>query len=83
MADRDLHTNLFRLRGSTSEQIEPHILRNFRKYAARDTSPGDSDWNWLSVAQHHGRVRCGGALRVVGAGGHRVVGLGRDRVVGS
>ncbi|MFI7742808.1 FRG domain-containing protein [Kocuria rhizosphaericola] len=54
VADRDLHTSLFRLRGSSSEQIEPHILRNFRKYAARDTSPGDSDWNWLSVAQHHG-----------------------------
>ncbi|MEX5297735.1 FRG domain-containing protein [Kocuria sp. CPCC 205292] len=54
LADRDLETSLFRLRGSSSEQIEPHILRNFRKYAARDTSPGDSDWNWLSVAQHHG-----------------------------
>ncbi len=54
LADRDLDTSLFRLRGSSSGQIEPHILRNFRKYAARDTSPGDSDWNWLSVAQHHG-----------------------------
>ncbi|MCC5781757.1 FRG domain-containing protein [Kocuria sp. CCUG 69068] len=54
VADRDLDTSLFRLRGTSSGQIEPHILRNFRKYAARDTSPGDSDWNWLSVAQHHG-----------------------------
>ena len=33
---------------------EHAILRNFRKYAHRDASPGDSDWNWLSVAQHHG-----------------------------
>jgi hypothetical protein len=54
LADRDLHTSLYRLRGDSSDGIEPHILRNFRKYAARDTSPGDSDWNWLSVAQHHG-----------------------------
>ncbi|NKX52743.1 FRG domain-containing protein, partial [Arthrobacter deserti] len=49
-----LDTGLFRLRGSSSADIEPHILRNLRKYAHRDASPGDSDWNWLSVAQHHG-----------------------------
>jgi hypothetical protein len=54
LADHDLHTSLYRLRGASSERIEPHILRNFRKFAARDTSPGNSDWNWLSVAQHHG-----------------------------
>jgi hypothetical protein len=54
LAEQNLHTSLFRLRGGSSARIEPHILRNFRKYAARDTSPGDSDWNWLSVAQHHG-----------------------------
>jgi hypothetical protein len=29
-------------------------LRNFRKYAHQDTSPGDSTWNWLALAQHHG-----------------------------
>lgn len=54
LAEHDLSTSLLRLRGGSSDRIEPHILRNFRKYAARDTSPGDSDWNWLSVAQHHG-----------------------------
>ncbi|EMY32330.1 FRG domain-containing protein [Arthrobacter crystallopoietes BAB-32] len=53
-AARDLRTGLVRLRGDSSTAVEPHILRNFRKYAHRDTSPGDSDWNWLSVAQHHG-----------------------------
>ena len=53
-AHQDLHTSLYRLQGSSSARIEPHLLRNFRKYAARDASPGDSDWNWLSVAQHHG-----------------------------
>jgi hypothetical protein len=54
LAEQNLHTSLFRLRGETSDRLEPHLLRNFRKYAARDASPGDSDWNWLSVAQHHG-----------------------------
>ncbi|WIG16007.1 FRG domain-containing protein [Kocuria rosea] len=54
VADRDLDTSLFRLRGASSEQIEPHILRNVRKYAARDTSPEDSDWNRLSVARAGG-----------------------------
>ncbi|MFD1212245.1 FRG domain-containing protein [Arthrobacter sp. GCM10027362] len=49
-----LETGLYRLRGASSAEIEPHILRNLRKYAHREASPGDSDWNWLSVAQHHG-----------------------------
>lgn len=53
-AEQSLDSGLFRLRGVSSAELEPHILRNFRKYAHRDTSPGDSDWNWLSVAQHHG-----------------------------
>jgi hypothetical protein len=53
-ADQTLQSSLFRLQGQSSARVEPHMLRNFRKYAARDTSPGDSDWNWLSVAQHHG-----------------------------
>ncbi|WP_078943270.1 FRG domain-containing protein [Streptomyces aureus] len=50
----DLHTSLFRLRDRASGEVEQHLLRNFRKYAHRDTSPGDWDWNWLSVGQHHG-----------------------------
>lgn len=53
-ADRDLSTGLVRLRGDSSAEVEPHLMRNFRKYAHRDTAPGDSDWNWLSVAQHYG-----------------------------
>jgi hypothetical protein len=53
-AARELSTGLVRLRGEQETGVERHILRNFRKYAHRDTSPGDSDWNWLSVAQHHG-----------------------------
>lgn len=53
-AEQSLDTGLVRLAGDSSREIEPHILRNFRKYAARDAVVQDSDWNWLSVAQHHG-----------------------------
>jgi hypothetical protein len=48
----DLHTSLARLGGPP--ELEGHLLRNFRKYAQREASPGDSIWNWLAVAQHHG-----------------------------
>ena len=33
---------------------ERHLLRNFRKFARPRSVPGDSVWNWLSLAQHHG-----------------------------
>jgi hypothetical protein len=49
----DLSTSLTRL-GSHYYDLEPHILRNFRKYAHSNAAPGDSIWNWLAVAQHHG-----------------------------
>jgi hypothetical protein len=52
-ADDDLGTTLFRL-GSASTKSETHLLRNFRKYAHRNDVPGDSLWNWLALAQHHG-----------------------------
>lgn len=52
-ADYDLKTSLIRLEG-VYHQLEPVILRSFQKYAYRDTSPGNSIWNWLAVAQHHG-----------------------------
>src|SRR3954453_16767818 len=52
-ATDDLTTTLYRLRGPFLNQ-EGHLLRNFRKYAHRDAVPGDSLWNWLSLAQHHG-----------------------------
>ena len=49
----ELLTSLHRLSG-TFPQLERHLLRNFRKYAHRDAASGDSVWNWLAVAQHHG-----------------------------
>jgi hypothetical protein len=55
MADErdDLTTTLRRL-GGASARHEGHLLRNFRKYAHRDAALGDSVWNWLALAQHHG-----------------------------
>jgi len=47
-----LLTGLARLGGPP--EVEAHLLRNFRKYAQREAVPGDSIWNWLAVAQHHG-----------------------------
>lgn len=50
----DMTTSLMRLGGAYEKQ-EGHLLRNFRKYALRETvSWVDSVWDWLSVAQHHG-----------------------------
>jgi hypothetical protein len=53
LADSDLTTTLDRL-GEPYGRQEGHLLRNFRKYATRDAVPGDSVWNWLALAQHHG-----------------------------
>src|SRR5688500_8103132 len=54
-ATGDLLTGLARLGGNYA-QTEPFILRAFRKYARRDVEwfHGDSLWNWLALAQHHG-----------------------------
>ncbi|RYE13446.1 MAG: FRG domain-containing protein, partial [Sphingobacteriales bacterium] len=49
----DLTTSLMRLGGPYSD-LEAHLLRNFRKYAHSTASPGNSVWNWMAVAQHHG-----------------------------
>jgi hypothetical protein len=52
-AAHTLPTSLKRLNGDYAE-LEGHLLRNLRKYAHRDAVPGDSVWNWLALAQHHG-----------------------------
>jgi len=50
--DADLKTSIVRLGGNVD--LEAHLLRNFRKYAQREALAGDSVWNWLALAQHHG-----------------------------
>ena len=52
-ANYALKSGLLRL-GGASERLEGHLLRNFRKYARRDSVPGDSIWDWMALAQHHG-----------------------------
>jgi hypothetical protein len=48
-----LRTSLQRL-GRFAERIEPHLLRNFRKFAPPHADLGNSLWTWLALAQHHG-----------------------------
>ncbi|MFB9864198.1 FRG domain-containing protein [Rufibacter immobilis] len=49
----NLKTSLMRI-GGDFPKLEPHLLRNFRKYSRGSTEVGESIWNWLAVAQHHG-----------------------------
>ena len=51
--DAKLMTSLQRLGGDFAD-VEPHLLRNFRKYAQRSDVPEDSLWHWLALAKHHG-----------------------------
>jgi hypothetical protein len=46
-------TSLCRLGGDYAS-VEDDLLRNFRKYAHQSASPGNSWWNWLALAAHHG-----------------------------
>ncbi len=52
-ADFTLETSLMRL-GGHYDELERHLIRNFRKYAHKDVVERDSFWNWLTLAQHHG-----------------------------
>lgn len=51
--DFGLKTSLMRL-GGEYIALEKHLLRNFKKYACKTAIPGNSLWNWLTLAQHHG-----------------------------
>lgn len=57
-ARTDLSSSLARLAGGHDDiaKLEGHMLRNFRKYAHHETKVeiGNSVWNWLALAQHHG-----------------------------
>src|SRR5829696_4496695 len=52
-ADRANVSRLSRLGEAHAPQVERHLIRNFRKYAHRET-PGPTLWDWLALAQHHG-----------------------------
>lgn len=52
-SDYELVTSLNRLEKNSAD-LETHLLRNFKKYAHRDVVERNTDWHWLSVAQHHG-----------------------------
>lgn len=52
-SDYALLSSLARL-GGPYARLEHHLLRNFRKYAHRSQGSGNSAWNWLAIAQHHG-----------------------------
>lgn len=51
---RSQHALETSLQTSRLEASERHLLTSFRKYALRNPVHGDSVWNWLSVAKHHG-----------------------------
>jgi hypothetical protein len=55
LASEDLSSRLLRLAAGRSgvEQLELHLLRNFRKYAYQEGA-SDSIWHWLALAQHRG-----------------------------
>src|SRR5213078_4560220 len=40
--------------GGNPRELEPHIVRAFRKYAALDAVSRDTVWDWLALGQHHG-----------------------------
>lgn len=54
--DNVLSPSLMRLAEGHEDisRLETHLLRNFRKYAHADAAAGDSIWNWLALAAHHG-----------------------------
>ena len=51
--DYQLKTSLIRLKGPYQD-LEFHLLRNFKKYSSRPDINNKSDWEWLALAQHHG-----------------------------
>ena len=51
-ASVDLSSGLVRLNGDS--ELERQLMRAFRKYAAQDAVPHDTEWDWLALGQHHG-----------------------------
>ena len=51
--DDELAPAITRL-GDHHPRVEKLLLSDFRQYARLQFGPGESEWNWLAVAQHHG-----------------------------
>jgi hypothetical protein len=59
LSDKDytLKTSLIRLHENNINcctKVEPHLLKNFKKYSRENHYEGFSEWHWLALAQHHG-----------------------------
>lgn len=48
-----LANGLIRL-GKPYKSMEKNLIKQFKKYAHRHVVEKDTEWHWLSVAQHHG-----------------------------
>lgn len=53
VASHTLTNGLTRL-GNPYPMMEQNLLKQFKKYAHRHVVERDTEWHWLSVAQHHG-----------------------------
>jgi hypothetical protein len=53
VADYPLTTSLMRL-GKPYPTMEQNLLKQFKKYAHDQIVERDTEWHWLSIAQHHG-----------------------------
>lgn len=52
-ASYELANGLSRL-GKPYSKIEENLLKQFQKYAHLHIAERDTEWHWLSIAQHHG-----------------------------
>jgi len=52
-AQYKLENGLQRL-GKPYPNMERNLLKQFKKYSQREVVERDTEWHWLSVAQHHG-----------------------------
>ena len=48
-----LKNSLTRL-GKPYPNMEKNLIKQFKKYAHKHIADRDTDWHWLSIAQHHG-----------------------------
>lgn len=49
-----LTTGIYALSAEQSGERESYLLRAFRRYARPKSPIGETLWNWLALAQHHG-----------------------------